>query len=293
MDATSEQLRTAWIGALEWVMTRPGLLVSLPGGPKPLLPIGGPRLQSLLEHTRTNPAGLFDLLGGRRSHKVGPAFEALIQWGLVVGLGYECLGWDLQVQKEKRTIGALDLVVRSPEGKVEHWELAYKLYLQADGKLAWDHWVGPNERDRLSLKVEKMLTHQLPLSSRPEAQEALARIGVTQVDTHRVLLLGALFRPWKEQAMMAVDATEPSQGCWAHVSEVQEIASIYPRSRWSKREKPFWFGPWNQASDSLSGAELCRSLQENPPGRPQLWTCRTEVDTPFFFVSDTWGRPSE
>jgi uncharacterized protein len=247
-------------------------------------------LEAFVKKTEDEPQGLLDLLGGRRSHKVGPAFEALVEWGLVHGLGYECLGRDLQIYDGKRTMGALDLLLRSRGGQVEHWELAYKLYLQADGGAGWESWVGPNERDRLSLKVAKMLDHQLPLSTKPEAREVLARLGVGQVDTHRVLLLGTLFKPWRQEPSLATDATQPSQGRWAHVSEAEEIAALYPGTRWSKREKPHWFGPWGMENSSVSASELVQSLEGDAPGRPQLWTCRGVLNGPLFFVSDSWGR---
>ena len=145
-----------WLTALRYILTRPGMLDGLPGGPQPLLARGDARVQRLLEATVNTPHGLQTLIDGRRSYKVGPAFEALVQYALVHGLGYECIAWDLQIFEKKRTVGALDLVLRSQSGAIEHWELAYKLYLQAGQGCSWEHWVGPNEHDRLSSKVSRL-----------------------------------------------------------------------------------------------------------------------------------------
>lgn len=44
----------------------------------------------------------------------------------------------------------------------EHWEVAVKFYLLHQGC-----WYGPNAEDRLDIKLDHMLNHQLPLSQHP------------------------------------------------------------------------------------------------------------------------------
>jgi hypothetical protein len=164
----------AWLDALRWVMTQPGLLEGLPGGHEPLLHPDDPRLHALLA---VDTAGLMELLAAPRAHKLGIAFEALMLWGLEQGLGYRCIVRDVQIQDGKRTMGALDFILEAPDGTHEHWELAYKLFLQCDGGSEWSSWLGPRGRDRLDAKLNRMLTHQLPLSSTPQAIETLSALG--------------------------------------------------------------------------------------------------------------------
>ena len=45
------------------------------------------------------------LLDGPRGHKVGIAYEGLMLWGITQGLGYQCLGRDVQVFDQGRTVG--------------------------------------------------------------------------------------------------------------------------------------------------------------------------------------------
>ena len=104
-----------WVNALGWVMTQPGLLKGLPGGPEALLAGDDARLQDLLQKTTDDPTGLLSLLDGPRGHKVGIAFEALMQWGLEEGLGYKCLARDVQIMDGKRTLGALDLILATAD----------------------------------------------------------------------------------------------------------------------------------------------------------------------------------
>ena len=57
-----------WVNALGWVMTQPGLLNGLPGGPEALFRRDDARLQDLLQRTTDDPTGLFSLLDGPRGH---------------------------------------------------------------------------------------------------------------------------------------------------------------------------------------------------------------------------------
>ena len=114
-----------WLGALEWVMTQPGLLRGLPGGTESLFKPEDPRLATMLDCTRREPARLLELLSAPRSHKVGIAFEALIHFGLERGFGHTVLARDLQIRADRRTVGALDVVLRTPSGTVEHLSLIH------------------------------------------------------------------------------------------------------------------------------------------------------------------------
>ena len=273
-------------------MTQQGLLEGLPGGSRPLMESDSPDLEALLKYTACNATQFVEHLTGRRSHKVGPTFEALVHWALTKGDGYECLAWDLPIRGDGRTLGALDLVLRHPNGNIEHWELAYKLYLQAHEVSEWSGWVGPNERDRLSIKVSRLLDHQLPLSSRTETRKLLASLGVEAIDTKRILLLGTLFKHYRSSNSKALQASVPSQGCWAHARECWDVANRFPDARWSRRPKPYWFGPWHALTPSVSSTELAEGLRQDGVLRPQLWTCSEGGGSPFFFVNDQWGNPA-
>ncbi len=279
-----------WLTALQYILTRPGMLDGLPGGPEPLLAIGDARIERLLTATANTPHELQTLIDGRRSYKVGPAFEALVQYALVHGLGYECLAWDLQIFEKKRTVGALDLVLRSQSGAIEHWELAYKLYLQSGQECSWEHWVGPNEHDRLSRKVSRLLEHQLPLSNRPEARDALQRIDIDRIDIRRAFLMGTLFHHWQSPPALAHDAMHESEGWWVHLSDLSNLVQSYPGSRWSRRYKPHWFGVWDISDRGLSVDDLQEELRVRPLTRPQLWVMGPVECRPVFLVPNTWGQ---
>ena len=279
-----------WLSTLRYIAQSTGLLGGLPGGAGPLFSANDARLDDLLTETSVDDSALKTLISGRRSYKVGPTFEALAQYLLTAGLGYECLAWDLQIFELKRTVGALDLVLRSTTGAVEHWELAYKLYLHDGVGLSSEHWVGPNEHDRLRRKVDRLLNHQLPLSSRAEAESALRKIGVERIDSKRILLLGLLFHHWRQSPQRAEGAMADSFGVWVHIGDLPAFLAAHCKCHFSQRHKPFWFGPWGPHQVPVQGEDVRRHFRARPLSRPQLWITHSDTDIPFFVVPNTWGQ---
>ena len=287
MDGVTEQ---AWLKALSWVMTQPGLIEGLPGGHEPLLESGDPRLSALLAR---DPAGLFRLLSGPRAHKIGIAFEALMLWGLEQGLGYRCIARDVQIQDGKRTMGALDFILEAPDGTHEHWELAYKLFLQCDDGLDWPSWLGPRGRDRLDAKLNRMLTHQLPLSKTPQAHALLKSLGVDEIRRHRLMVQGVLFGPWGGGARRATGGHQTAQGRWLRPSQIPDLARSRPHTTWVQRQRPLWFGPWCGPTDmGIVVTELREAVGTTPLESAQLWSClscRESAEEMFFVVPEDWG----
>ena len=284
-----------WLQALRWVMTHPGLIEDLPGGHKPLIEPSDPRLDQLLQQDQS---GLLQLLKGPRTHKVGIAFEVLILWGIEQALGYTCLGRDLQIQDGKRTMGALDLVVEAPDGAIEHWELAYKLFLQCDEDTGWASWLGPRGRDRLDAKLHKMLQQQLPMSSTPQAISALKTLDVGGIDRRRLMLQGVLFSPYDAPARHAKQGHQTPQGRWLYPSQLALLVHTYPTAKWVRRYKPFWFGPTPHGSlqDALSTKSMASIARTVSLDEPQLWTRISDEDPPmermYFVVNEDWGKAS-
>jgi hypothetical protein len=78
---------------------------------------------------------------------------------------------EIQLFDEKKTIGAIDFLLER-QNKIEHWEVAIKFYLLKDGL-----WYGPDSRDRLDKKLDRMLTHQLKMSETDAFKDRFPEIG--------------------------------------------------------------------------------------------------------------------
>ena len=76
----------------------------------------------------------------------------------------EILLENLQIQDKKRTVGEIDCILKKNNQPI-HVELIYKFYLYDStvGNSEIEHWIGPNRRDSLFLKLTKLKNKQLPL----------------------------------------------------------------------------------------------------------------------------------
>lgn len=89
---------------------------------------------------------------------------------------YELLAKNLQIQKEKLTIGELDFLIENRYTKEHlHVELVYKFYLYDPnlGKEELNRWIGPNRNDSLLQKLKKLKNKQFPLLLSEEAKKLL------------------------------------------------------------------------------------------------------------------------
>jgi len=94
---------------------------------------------------------------------------------------YHPIYHSLQIQNEKMTLGELDfLFFDYRENKWIHLELICKFYVFTgnDNFNQFEHWVGPNLKDRLDFKVEKLNRHQLQICQRPEARELFNKLNI-------------------------------------------------------------------------------------------------------------------
>lgn len=127
------------------------------------------------------------------SLRLGGYFEQLLIWYLQHSSNYQLLAHNLQVQGNDRTLGAFDLIVRDQRDNViEHWELACKFYLQDGPSDDINSWFGPARKDRLPLKYQHLLNHQITLSQTSHGINTLAQRG-WQVERHKIIVKGRLF----------------------------------------------------------------------------------------------------
>lgn len=126
-----------------------------------------------------------DHLDQRRGKRLGLYFESLWHFLLQQDPAVELIAHNLPVRDGARTVGEFDCIYYChTRQRAVHLELAVKFYLHRgyqDGAdaAAYENWLGPNTRDRLDLKLQRLLTHQVLLSRDPLGAEVLAGLGVT------------------------------------------------------------------------------------------------------------------
>lgn len=103
---------------------------------------------------------------------------------------------NIQIQREHLTLGELDCILKLKEQPI-HLEIVYKFYLYVPehGK-GLGAWIGPNKKDSLIEKLNRLKNHQLPLLYQPECVDYLKskQIDINDI-AQRVLFKAQLFLP--------------------------------------------------------------------------------------------------
>lgn len=107
------------------------------------------------------------------------------------------LAANITIIDNKRTVGEIDALLMSENGPI-HLEIAYKFYLYDPdfGNDELSHWIGPNRKDNLIQKLNKLKNRQLPLLYHSETQKVLDDLNLIPNDIEQLVLFKAqLFVP--------------------------------------------------------------------------------------------------
>lgn len=106
---------------------------------------------------------------------------------------------NLQIKKAKETIGELDLLFLIDEQPF-HLEIIYKFYLFAPETKVENplsHWIGPNRKDNLVYKLNKLNDKQFPLLYKTETKSAIKEFNFDIENIKQVTCFKAqLFKPY-------------------------------------------------------------------------------------------------
>ena len=227
---------------------------------------------------------------GVEGWRVGLYFEALVAYWLRHLPGWSLLATNHPVREEKRTLGAFDFIVQSTAGEVEHWEVAVKFYLLRGDAAQWRSWIGPNQRDRLDKKLNRMRDHQLRLSRRDVGLQALESLGVSGVNRHVAMVKGCFFTEWGAPSAAPEYARCEAEGRWVEMTKLVALGEAFPSSRWVRRDKPYWLAPLRCPVFADDQGHLPDEVR-----RPEMWS-RLEPRSDgewhevqrWFFVPEGW-----
>lgn len=121
------------------------------------------------------------------------------------------LAENIQIQKEKQTLGELDALIELV-GKPIHLEIIYKFYLYDDtlGASEIEQWIGPNRNDSLIEKLTKLKNKQLPLLYSSECKSTLEKLNLKPQDFQQYVFFKAqLFVPY----LKSVNFSQLNKAC--------------------------------------------------------------------------------
>lgn len=143
--------------------------------------------------------------------RLGNYVERLVSFEFANYDSIEILKENIQIITRKTTLGEIDCLLKL-NGQPYHVEVAYKFYLYDPnvGNSFLDHWIGPNRRDSLKLKLAKTKTKQFPLLHKEDCQPLLAKLNLNIKDIKQECFFKAqLFIPYQTQ----VSFTELDPNC--------------------------------------------------------------------------------
>jgi len=241
--------RTPAVRHLAWLCGAPQLITSaVEFDPGNYLPAGvSDRLVAWDRRPDSGP----DVLTEPPARRLGHYFERLYETMLRDLLGWEILLKNQPVRRNGITLGELDFIVHNlADDTVEHHEIAVKFYLGfADGGTGESRWYGPNARDRLDLKSQRLIHHQSQLTMKSETRHLLESFGITDAIRPRTFMPGYLFYP-HDNPMSAPPgpARGHLQGHWIYADELAcgDSRDSLNTDFWIPLNKPHWLGPWQQ-----------------------------------------------
>ena len=147
-----------------------------------------------------------------KSMRLGKWVEAYTSFQLQKQTGIEIIAENKKIYREKQTIGELDLLLFQINQPI-HLEIAYKFYLY-DTTQDYDNplapWIGPNRKDSLLFKLEKLKEKQLPLLHKVEAKNSLEEYGLSASTINQYVCFKAqLFLPYQNRTM-TIDMLNPN-----------------------------------------------------------------------------------
>ncbi len=133
--------------------------------------------------------------------RLGKYIERLVSFQLKQEKFITILCENIQIQKDKRTLGELDCILKKGE-KIIHLEIIYKFYLYdaSVGAKEIEHFIGPNRKDSLLEKLNKLKEKQLPLLYSNESIAFLKSINLNASEIEQQVYFKAqLFVPFSKE----------------------------------------------------------------------------------------------
>ena len=246
-------------------------------------------LQLVYKQTANNWEKIPDTIVIKHKNRLGVYAEEVLKWALELHPDFQVIATGKQIMEEGKTIGELDFIFEYlPNHRFYHLELAVKFYLNYNNSNLLHNFIGPNARDRLSIKYKKMLQHQIKMTEQPATQSWLKEQSISSI--YPLLHLpGVLFFHWQNK-MHGVPTTinkDCKKAQWGYFHEWNQVAES-DFTEWRILNKLDWLSAYSH--DSIrwySAHEIKEMIQLNHFEKPVMLLQR-DTQERLFMVPNWW-----
>lgn len=171
--------------------------------------------------------------------RLGKYVERFVAFELEQQPNISVLAENIQIQDGKCTIGELDCLLLK-NNKPIHLEIIFKFYLYdaTVGHSEIDHFIGPNRKDALVTKLNKLKNKQLPLLHSNTCKPYLEKLGLTpKTITQQVYFKAQLFVPFSQPDIELTDLNPDCiAGFYINFNELQQFKTC----KFYIPQKPDW-----------------------------------------------------
>lgn len=217
---------------------------------------------------------------------LGMQAEACFEAYLKRSENYKLLVANVQIHGEKETLGELDYIVQNLKtNQVIHIELACKFYLyDVDaGASEEEKWIGPNRKDRLYDKLEKVKLKQFPLLGKTETIQKLGELEIEIPTLQELSLKAFLFIPKKMKSnVFPKNYADCIVGHWI---KHKDFAEEEKNALYAIPTKKQWLLPLETIANWYSFSEVKKEIEKQIKiKRSPLIYKKTPHKTEHFFV---------
>ena len=255
--------------------------------------------------------------------RLGIYFEALFAFWVKQGKQDKVHSFDMviknhQINDGKTTIGELDFLLMNHEEVYTHVETAVKFYLlntnvndTIEKNKNWSSWIGPNARDRLDIKLQKLIEHQLPLLNNVDVKkDATLNKTINKKIRSKHFLCGRFYLPIDSLQQLAElplrndlphnANSKALTGVW--LSKSQWLRSSLSSYHWIPLKKTEWMTGVSMSerkTRQVSYLDICKSLTHSPPNPHKMlplhlaYTKENSEPQYLMIVEDHWPEIKE
>ena len=216
---------------------------------------------------------------------LGKQAEACFKACIELSERYRLLAANLQIQGANATLGELDYLLQDlHDQRTLHIELACKFYLYNPELNGHEEakWIGPNLKDTLYDKLEKLKQRQFPMLYAPETIEKLQQLGIKDSITQQLCLKAFLFLPLHlDINFLAPQYQDCVVGHWIRFDDfINDNKAVY-----ALPNKKQWLLPTEAITDWKSFSEIKEEIEQSLQNKKSpLVYKKTPRKTERFFV---------